>query len=207
MSFALVLRRFVTGALLTTLLACGGTVAPVAHSTGPQPEGGPAEGGGSVADQPDAGEPETGQPGGVGIANPSFSLPVDGVPNANGYIGPFCCTGVTVTVDGTDGSALGYVYFFGFTNGVNAPDDMSYAQDLSILISGVPSIDDPSAPQVTGEIDFAASAMQAGVSKSGQTGALLYRVTLTHVDIEPVDGQPYYDMGTLTVSVDVSIAP
>jgi len=49
--------------------------------------------------------------------------------------------------------------------------------------------------------------MQAGVSKSGQAGALLYRVTLMHVDIAAVDGQPYFDMGTLTVSVDVSIAP
>jgi hypothetical protein len=183
------------------LLACGGTT-----ESSPVPTGTPADGGGA----PEGGQPEASPPDGgpssLAIADPSFSLPADGAPNNNGYIGPFCCTGVTATVRGTDGTPLGYAYFFGFTNAFNE-NTTSYAEGLSILISGVPSLDDPSAPQTTGEIDFASEEMKVGLSRSSQVGALLYKVTISHVDITSYDGQPYYDMGTIAVRVDVSVAP
>jgi hypothetical protein len=131
-----------------------------------------------------------------------FELPADGQPNQNHSIGPFCCTGVTATVRGPGGQAIGYIYFFGFDQGVQIGPN-AYAMQASILISGAVDLAQPS-NQTQSEVDFQSSEMAVGVAKSGSAGALTFAVTVAAVDIVQFDGQPHYDMGTFRVSVDVT---
>jgi hypothetical protein len=142
------------------------------------------------------------------IANPSIALPADATPNDNGPIGPFCCTGSTATVRSPDGQALGYVYFFNFPGGgFQTSPTTSYAATLGVMISGVQNINDPSSPQVQSEVDFSGASLSQGASRSAQAGALLYLVTITHVDVEAINGESCFNMGTITAEVEVSVAP
>jgi hypothetical protein len=64
---------------------------------------------------------------------------------------------------------------------------------------------DPSSPQVESEIDFSGAALSQGASRSAQAGALLYLVTITHVDVEAINGESCFNMGTITAEVEVSV--
>jgi hypothetical protein len=136
-----------------------------------------------------------------------FSLPEEGVPNNNGSIGPFCCTGRTATVYTTGNSPIGYVYFYDFPGGgLMLSKERSVAANLSILISGITDLTNINSPSQQSSIDFAAGEMQVGVSRSARAGALNYIATITRVDIVPINNQPYYDMQTIEVRMDVSLA-
>jgi hypothetical protein len=131
-----------------------------------------------------------------------YELPADGQPNQNHAIGPFCCTGVTATVRAPDGQAIGYIYFFGFDQGYQV-GATAYAMQARILISGAVDLAQPSG-QMQSEVDFQASEMAIGASRSASAGALSFAVTIAAVDLVDFSAQPYYDMGTFRVSVDVT---
>jgi hypothetical protein len=133
----------------------------------------------------------------------TFAFPSDGVPNDNGYVGPFCCTGRTGVVKDAKGAAIGYSYFYSSDGGLNLSDQQSVAAGFSILVAGHTNLADAGSPLVTSQIAFATGELEMGVTKSAVAGALEFDVTIDHVDIVPVRGQSYFDMGTLAVTVAV----
>ncbi|TKC94182.1 hypothetical protein [Polyangium fumosum] len=62
------------------------------------------------------GEEPSGCPGPDGLdasfVQSTFLLPDEATSNENDYIGPFCCTGVTATIESIEGHPVGYAYFF-----------------------------------------------------------------------------------------------
>jgi len=138
----------------------------------------------------------------------SFELPTDGADNNNGSIGPFCCTGHTVTVEATAGYPAGYVYFYGWKGQAYTSGASSFAPDVAIRIAGLADVHDPKSTMVESEIDFTADEMDIGAQKSGEAGQLEYTVTIDAVDLAPASGGvAYFDMGSLVVHVDVAVVP
>jgi len=183
------------GFLAAALTACSGSSRPPV-GTEPADFGPAPDRGGAVS-------PDT------YFANPTVHLPADGVDNANGTIGPFCCTGRTATIKAAAGGApVGYVYFFDFREGYNV-GNTSVADWLGVEVSGADNLNaGAAATQITGVVGFSASDMAVGKQQSARVGALEYTVTIEHADIStPIDGkQPYFDMGTIAVRVDVARA-
>ncbi len=131
----------------------------------------------------------------------SFGFPSDGVPNNNGYVGPFCCTGRTGIVKDASGDAIGYSYFYGFDGGLLVSDQASVASNLSILVAGRVDLAVAGSPLVTNQIDFGAGELQVEATKSATAGALEFDAIIDHVDIVPIGGESYFDMGTIAASV------
>ena len=131
----------------------------------------------------------------------SFVFPADGVPNDNGWVGPFCCTGQTGVVNDANGTAIGYSYFYSFDDGLNLSDQQSVASLLSILVAGRSNLSDARSPLVMSQIDFATGELEVGATKSIVVGALEFEVVIDHVDIVVVQGQSYFDMATIGASV------
>src|SRR6185436_13274037 len=96
----------------------------------------------------------------------SFELPRDGTPNDNGYIGPFCCTGVSAVVESDAGADLGYVYFFASTCPCYTDQERSWAPDVQIKVAGRTDLDDPSSDLEKNEVDFLAEELTFGASRS-----------------------------------------
>lgn len=143
----------------------------------------------------------------VALRQASFHLPIDGKPNNNGFIGPFCCTGRTATVSTTDGRPVGYVYFFGWRGQAFSVGSTSFAPDLEILISGLTDLSDINSSMQKSSIVFPGSTMHPGASNSAKVGALNYSVTIEQVNTMELRGQIHFDMGTIAIRVDVSIVP
>ena len=135
----------------------------------------------------------------------SFVLPQDGTPNNNGFIGPFCCTGRTVTVH-RDGVPLGYIYFYSWEGqAYNVGPDHSVAPDLQILLSGLREVADPTSPQDQSAVSFLARELVPGTTRTAQAGGLYFTVTVLEVTLEALDQTPYFDMGAISVRIDVSL--
>lgn len=136
----------------------------------------------------------------------SFSLPKDATPNNNGYIGPFCCTGRTVTVFTTDNQAVGYIYFYSWHGqAYNIDSTHSIAPDISFLVSGASDLANAASSQQQSSINFMAAKMTAGASRSGQAGRLSFTATIQNATLETFSGQTYYDMGSVTATMSVSL--
>lgn len=137
----------------------------------------------------------------------SFHLPSDGTPNNNGYIGPFCCTGVSAVVETTAGYPAGYAYFFAWQGQAFNGDDTSYAPDAKILIAGLADPHDPKSALVQSEIPWSATDMKIGAVKSAKAGGVEFTVTIEDVDLSSQPSGTYFDMQTLAVKIDVDTAP
>jgi hypothetical protein len=136
----------------------------------------------------------------------SFELPSEGTPNDNGYIGPFCCTGVSAVVESDDGRELGYGYFFSWEGqAFNSGEDSSFAPDFAISIAALSDLEaDASTGELeTGEIAFTAGELVSGLSRSAQVGALVFTATIEHAEVEGWPAGPMVEMGSLTVRLDV----
>lgn len=131
----------------------------------------------------------------------SFAFPTDGVPNNNGYVGPFCCTGKTGIVKDAKGAAIGYAYFYGFGDGGVNFGDKSGASTFSVHVAARSNLTDPSSPLSLGEIDFAVEDLKVGVAKSAIVGSLEFEVVIDHVDIVLIQDQSYFDMQSIAASV------
>jgi hypothetical protein len=136
----------------------------------------------------------------------SFHLPEEGTPNNNASIGPFCCTGVTATVQTTAGYAAGYVYFFGWEGQAFTNGETSFAPDVKILLAGLADAHDPQSNLLTGEIDWDAGEMKLVPVKTARVGQLEFTVTIEEVKIVSSSDGDFFDMSTLAVRVDVAVA-
>jgi hypothetical protein len=134
------------------------------------------------------------------IRTRALELPGSGVKNANRRIGPFCCTGETATVLDANGQAVGYVYVFGFSGGVNL-GGRAAVRTANVLVSG-PRADDV-ADQATSQVDFSAASWQEGTAVRVQAGRLTYVVTLTNADIVLVGNERAFDLESLHAHVEV----
>lgn len=132
----------------------------------------------------------------------SFELPGDGQPNDNTSIGPFCCTGETAVVT-ADGHDIGYGYFFTWKGQAYTDGTDSWTPDVEIKVAGVKDLENPSSPLVEGAIDFDAAHVASGSKQTTQAGALVFTVTVEHVDVTP---QPSIEMNTFAVRLDVDPA-
>ena len=131
----------------------------------------------------------------VVLARTTFVLPGDGAKNNNQSIGPFCCTGETVTVQSSSGSPLGYVYFYDFDGGYNVSGNRSAAKTIKILVSGPTDLSAPEGSQVKDQVAFAAAGTHVGSSGTVVVGHLRYRFTVTQ-------DQPYVGLGFPAIMMD-----
>ena len=69
------------------------------------------------------------------ILNSDLELPADGVDNNNRYIGPFCCTGVTATIEHIDGYPIAYVYFMAWDGQAYNVEDYSIYPNIILLVA------------------------------------------------------------------------
>jgi len=53
------------------------------------------------------------------LESTTFEFPGAGKRNNNGTIGDFCCTGETTTIRTAQGAPIGFIYFYGFSGGIN----------------------------------------------------------------------------------------
>lgn len=66
-----------------------------------------------------------------------FKYPDDAERNGNRHIGPFCCTGETLTIRGKNNTKLGYVYFFGWGGQAYNTNKGAVFPSMEILVAGV----------------------------------------------------------------------
>ncbi len=133
----------------------------------------------------------------------TFHLPDDGIPNNNGYIGPFCCTGRTATVITTDGRAVGYIYFYSWSGQAFNAGNTFYAPTAQILISGLTDLADSNSKMEKSSVEFFAD-NRAESRKSARAGALTFTITLEKAETLVRGGQTYFDMPSIAVSVDTT---
>ena len=150
--------------------------------------------------------PATGDATQAALSRTTFVLPGDGTKNNNQSIGPFCCTGETVTVRSTTGSALGYVYFYDFDGGYNVAGNQSATKTIKILVSGPADLAAPDASQVKDQVAFAAASTHVGSSGTVVVGHLRYRFTVTQAQPYAGLGFPAILMDGFGVSMDVALA-
>jgi hypothetical protein len=150
---------------------------------------------------------DTSRPDHVRLQKESFRYPEDAQPNNNGIIGPFCCTGKTVVIKATDGSIVGYAYFYGWKGqAFNVGKHSSVAPDIYVLVSAISILDDPTSPSQQGSVPFLAKEMSQGVSRSVRAGALDFKVTILQATQVSFGGSPFFEMGSLSAQLDVSVA-
>jgi len=136
----------------------------------------------------------------------SFRFPEEAQPNNNGSIGPFCCTGRTVTVRREDGGPVGYAYFFGWKGqAYRTSPDSSKAPDIQILVSGLANLADLNSESRGNAICFSAQEMSPGASRSARAGALEFKITI--LEATQLNGGKYFDMGSVAAQLDVSVPP
>ncbi len=142
------------------------------------------------------------------LVQSNFDFPVDGT---TGIVGPFCCTGKTVTITARDGETLGYAYFYDWKGSAYNVGSTSYATDFDVLVAAKEMGTQDAAAVLKGDLDFDAHQLKTGMSKSVEVGDLLFTVGVTHVDVKNdipgLQGAPYLDMGTLRVHLSVETVP
>jgi hypothetical protein len=147
-------------------------------------------------------------PGSSTLVQSNFDFPSDG---QTGLIGPFCCTGKTVTITARDGETLGYAYFYDWKGSAYNVGSTSYATDFDVLVAAKETGALDAAAVLKGDLDFDAHQLKAGTSKSVEVRDLVFTVDVTHVDIKDdiqgLQGAPYLDLGTLRVHLSVETVP
>jgi hypothetical protein len=135
----------------------------------------------------------------------SFELPSEGTPNDNGYIGPFCCTGVTAVVTTEEGDEIGYAYFFSWEGQAFTNGETSFAPDFQIFLQGRVDLEDEVPPfdVEDGELSFTAGELVPGLSRTADVGGLRFTATILNAEVGEWSTGPMFDMGSLTVRLDV----
>ena len=140
----------------------------------------------------------------------SFLRPSEGTPNNNAHIGPFCCTGVTAVAEAKDGYAVGYAYFFTWHGQAYTDGTTGFAPDVAIMLAGLEDVHDPTSKLIEAEIDWAASEMEVGATKSAQAGDLAFTALIEHVDLVYGSSSKYtglhWNMNTMAVRIDIALA-
>jgi hypothetical protein len=149
--------------------------------------------------------PRTVSPSVFELQNKTFELPGAGQRNNNESIGDFCCTGETATIRTAQGTAAGYIYFYGFSGGITN-GKRSAAKRFNVLVSGICEAGQPAFARVKSSIDFAAAEMKPGLTRQTIAGALEFTVTILDVQFLN-DAHSRFWMDTIKIKVDVQEAP
>jgi hypothetical protein len=141
------------------------------------------------------------------LVQSTFLLPDEATPNNNGAIGPFCCTGVTATIESIDGHPVGYAYFFSWKGqAYTGAQNHSYAPDVQVMVAGLEDVKDPKSALVQSAIALDASEMDNCAERSVKAGQLRFKLTLLDVTKAP-NNPGYFDMASLQARLDVSVEP
>lgn len=135
----------------------------------------------------------------------TFEFPGAGWRNNNGWIGDFCCTGETATVLIAEQKPIGYIYFYGFSGGLNHKVNgviRSSATRIDVLVSGISVAGQPDSKRETSSISFNAREMLPGASHKTIAGALEYTATILAAEFTDKTHSSYW-MDSVRVRVDV----
>jgi hypothetical protein len=138
----------------------------------------------------------------LSLAQAAFQLPAQATANNGGTIGPYCCRGRTVTIHSSGGDILGYAYWFQWAGqAFDAPHgggtDSLYP-DIRVLVTTTGSSGT--------SIDFAASELAPGLSRSRTVGNLAFTVTVTSAERTTYSGGTYVWGSSLAATLTVSAA-
>lgn len=139
----------------------------------------------------------------------TFEFPGAGWRNNNGWIGDFCCTGETATVFIAEQKPIGYIYFYGFSGGLNHKLNgvtRSSATRINVLVSGISVAGKPDSKRETSSISFDAPEMLPGASHKTIAGALQYTATILASEFTDKTHSSYW-MDSVRVRVDVHQLP
>lgn len=134
-----------------------------------------------------------------------YLLPDDGQPKNNHPIGPFCCTGSTVTVVDADGNPVGYIYYADFDES-HTIGGTTCAKRFTILVSARAQMSDPYGPQERSRIDFIADRMKSGATGRTRAGSFIFTAVLQRATLRRLNigrGGLFYELGTPKVTVMV----
>lgn len=146
-------------------------------------------------------------PPGLDLATRTFEFPGAGQRNNNQTIGDFCCTGETATIRTTEGKIAGYIYFYGFSGGINVRPDAAAADQFSLEVSGVTGanrLDSARLGREKSSVEFSAKEMKPGLSRKVVAGALEFTVTIQ--DIKFIDeAHSRFWMNSIKIKVEVEV--
>lgn len=144
-----------------------------------------------------------GSKGGDPFQKSSFVLPADGVRNDNKMIGPFCCTGRTITVQDRRGRPVGYVYFFAWEGqAYNVGPAASIFPSVKVLLAGLQDLSDPASPLVESSVLINPERDYSRGAFAAVAGAIVYRLRpLKWEVVEGPGGRLYFKHQPLELSV------
>jgi hypothetical protein len=140
----------------------------------------------------------------------SFSFPGDAEPNDNNAIGPFCCTGQTVTVNHKDGYAVGYVYYFN-SHGqafIGPTEDSTIYPNLEIEVAALEDAANPDSPMIEGNVVIHPAGHSEERVYEVAVGQLVYSFTLHGAKLWPEGEAPegfLFDAAKPTLDMDVHV--
>lgn len=150
-------------------------------------------------------QPQPSAPADLQLQNKIFEFPGAGVRNNNDTIGDFCCTGETATIHTAQGAPAGFIYFYGFSGGVNI-GKRSAAKRFNVLVSGICDPAQPASARVKNSIDFVAGELKPGLTRKAIAGALEFTVTTQDVQFLDQSHSRFW-MDTIKIKVEVQEAP
>jgi hypothetical protein len=126
----------------------------------------------------------------------------DFAPSLNDFVGPFCCTGDTLTIEADGAGNLGYLYAYVWNTVAFNDEQTSFVQDMRILLSGATDLADLD-NQVMSWVRFRADRDGPGAVQRATVGLLRYEVTLNDVTTQRFNEVPYFDMSSTDFTVKV----
>jgi len=140
------------------------------------------------------------------LAQTRFVLPDDATPNEGRPIGPFCCSGRTLTVTTDDGTVAGYAYFFDWEGQARqVSDEVSAFPNLHVLLSGREDPTDPGSAQVTSSVLVPAGTRWIGKDFETTVGGLRYRIRVTEAEVVQLADILYFLGEPLSVALEVDV--
>lgn len=124
-----------------------------------------------------------------------FNYPDDVEPNRNKHIGPFCCTGKTLIVQGRD-EPFGYAYFFGWNGqAMNTGDGFSIFPNAEVLVSGLDDAGDPNSAVTKKTVLIPPVDNLSKKTFSVKAGCLAYNLSNVDAEVTITDNQAKYFKG------------
>lgn len=145
------------------------------------------------------------------LAQDTLRYPDDAVDNDNGYVGPFCCTGRTLTFESEDGYPVGYVYLFSWQGQAFNVGDGSAFPNLQLRVAASTDLSDPDAAMESGDLMVTAASDTLERVYEVALGRLVFAVRVVDAEVAPVEGEPkgfrLGDGSPLTVDVEARVVP
>ncbi|MBK6663274.1 MAG: hypothetical protein IPG47_11225 [Thermoflexaceae bacterium] len=136
------------------------------------------------------------------LAQTGFNLPGDGVANAGGFVGPFCCGGSTAVIRDTNGGVAGYVHFFSWSG--LAFDTVRGDGRADVIYSDIRVSVNDTASGAISSVSITAAQAASGASRTVTAGRLTFTITITGVEATEFQGATYVYGSTLRARLTVS---